>query len=320
MGSFPKGDIHVNKYLSNVAVAYKNANMIADLAIPDVPVDKDSDLFPTFGKEHYVLHDDHRAPGDEAVEVKSYSVSSTAYFCAPRAVKDIVPDEDISNADAIVNAEVATTEGLVMMRLLRKEYGVANMLFDTSLWTNTAALAAVDTWEGRWDNYDYSDPIRKIDEKIESIRQLLGMKPDTITMGAAVWNKVKRHPEVIDIFFKGRQAGIVTPDMFATLFPSITKVLVGEAIVQSSNPGQSTTTYSDVWGKFCAIYIRGKDGEKKSAGAAKTFSWKLFGGKTMKVFKYREKARHGNMIEVHSAHDHKQTSDDSMYLLSTVVS
>ena len=131
------------------------------------------------------------------------------------------------------------------------------------------------------------------------------------------WNRVdKLRDKDIDL----SENPEVTPEMFATLFPSITKVLVGESIVQSSNPGQSTTTYSDVWGKFCAIYIRGKDGEKKSAGAAKTFSWKLFGGKTMKVFKYREKARHGNMVEVHSAHDHKQTSDDSMYLLSTVVS
>ena len=45
-----RGDLHVNQYLSNVAVGYKNDQLIASEAFSVVEVDKETDYYPVFGK------------------------------------------------------------------------------------------------------------------------------------------------------------------------------------------------------------------------------------------------------------------------------
>ena len=257
------------------------------------------------------MHDDTRAPGEEALEVQSYSLSATQYTCKPRALKDIVPDEDVSNAD-VINAEIETTEGLTKKRLLKVETTVAAQV-TTSNFTNYTTLSG-NAWNGQIDNYDYSDPARIIDYGIDRVRQQSGTKADSIFLGESVWNSMKRHPELVDLFYKGSM-GMVTTEQFKSLFPSIKNVYIGGGIVRNSNAGQ-TAAYEDVWGDIILVYVKGDTGKMKSPGALKIFRWKLYGGKTYKVKKWREEGRGGEMIQVEDAIDAKVTSTDGAYLFS----
>ena len=60
-------DLHIDKHLSNVAMAYRPMGMIADLIAPIVPVGKQSDLYPVWSQADALrVEDDKRAPLTEA--------------------------------------------------------------------------------------------------------------------------------------------------------------------------------------------------------------------------------------------------------------
>ena len=59
--------VHVNRPLSSISVAYRNDAYIADQIFPIVPVDKKSDLYFTFGKGAWFRNrSGPRAPGTRA--------------------------------------------------------------------------------------------------------------------------------------------------------------------------------------------------------------------------------------------------------------
>ena len=218
-----RGDIHIDVALSNVAVAYKNSALIAGEVLPIIPVNKQSDKYFTFGKEAFRLFDDLRANGQAAKEVLSYSVGTGNYFCDPRALKDIVTDEDRNNADAPINQDIETTEALTKMRLLRLEYEVGTTLFNA---TTFAGYTAALTGTARWDDYTNSDPCKDIEMAKASVHDNTGMEANTVAIGIDVWRKLKNHPDLMDRI-KHSQKGILTTELVADLF-GVDKVIVGE--------------------------------------------------------------------------------------------
>jgi len=310
-----RGDIHIDVALTNVAVAYKNDNFIADRVLPVIPVGKQSDKYFVFGKEAFRLYDDLRANGQEAKEVLSYSVGTGNYFCDVHSLKDIVTDEDRANADAPISPDTDTTEGLTRMILLRREYDVASTLFNTSNFSGmTSALTGTD----RWDDFTNSDPIKDVEDAKAAVHDKIGVEPNVVVMGIDVWRKLKQHPGIIDLV-KYTQKGILTTDLVATLF-EVDEVIVGGALYETSVEGQ-TSSLGKVWGKYCLVYYRapGK-ATLKTPNLGIIPTWKIYGTKTAKVKKYRWEPKNGDYIEVEMAYDVKITASSAGYLYSTVVS
>ena len=48
------GDVHVNALLSNLSIAYKNANYIADTVFPQVLVQKQSDIIARYDRDMWL--------------------------------------------------------------------------------------------------------------------------------------------------------------------------------------------------------------------------------------------------------------------------
>ena len=92
-------DIHIDVPLTNVALNYRPAGMIADMICPVVPVPKQSNLYPVWSQaDAFRVEDDIRAPGAEARKI-TRNVSSDTYYCTGRALKMPLTLEDIENAD-----------------------------------------------------------------------------------------------------------------------------------------------------------------------------------------------------------------------------
>ena len=306
-------NLHIDKYLTNVSLQYNNTMFIGEQVLGTVPVAKQSDVIAKYDKESYNIPKDFRANGALSNRVKSYGVGTTNYFAPVFSYDDIVTDQDKSNADSPIQPFVDTTEGLKQKSLLKKEKRAADALFNTTTFTSqTSALTGTD----RWSDLTNSDPIGNAETARETVRAAIGRYPNTCTIGAAVWTKLKQHPDILERI-KYTQKGIITTDLVAALF-GVDKLLVGGAIYNTAIEGQ-TASLSDVWGKFALFSWVSPTAKLREPSVGYALHWKIAGGKIAKVVKYRDNPHGGEVVEYEWSYQHKVLSAESGYLYSTVV-
>jgi hypothetical protein len=99
MGSPTTRDVHVDSVLTNISIAYRNPNYIADQVFPVVRVNKQSDLFFVYEKTAWLRNEAaYRAPGTMS-QTADYGVTTASYFAMPWYINHILPDEVRDNAD-----------------------------------------------------------------------------------------------------------------------------------------------------------------------------------------------------------------------------
>jgi hypothetical protein len=310
----PKGTQYQDLALTNVAVGYKNAGLIADMIFPMITVEKQSGKIYKFGKDAFRLLDDVRAPGTVSNRVQSYSVSSDTYFCDNHALNDVVPNEDKTNADAVIQPEVSMTEGLTDLIALRREYKLAAYLFNT---TTFAGRYTARTGTARWNDYTVSDPIADADAAKEYVRQASGAKVNVAIMGQAVYMKLKRHPQLLDMF-KYTAGGVLTEQQVAEAL-GIDKILVGGAVYNSAKEG-AAASMADVWGKYCLFAYIAPKPEIRRPSLGYQYTWST-GPAGYQVFREElgPSQGHGTFIEVMKYFDDIVHGTDFGYLWSTII-
>ena len=312
VGISGRGTIHIDKALTNIAVEYRNTALIASQVLPSVPVDKQSDKYYTFGKENFMLDQDIRADKAPSKRVNSYTASDSSYYCERHALSDAVSLSERSNADAVINPDVRVTKRLIDKILLRYEYDTAAYLFNTTTFSGYTSAVS-----NGWDDYTNGDPAGDVDTAKSNIQKATGIAANTIIMGKEVYDKVKRHSDVVDAF-KYTSKGIITPQMLAEFF-QIEKVLVGGATYNSANEG-ATESMSYLWGKYALIAYVPNSPAIDEPSMGYTFEWRQFCGKTAKVKKWYDNDIDADIIEAEKAYDIVVTAASAGYLLSSVVS
>ena len=101
--------LHQDKALENVSVAYKNDGLIADKLSPGVPVKHESDKFYVYAKDNFRLNQTLRANRAEANEM-DWNVSTSTYLLEEHSMKHLVSDRDRENTDKAIRLDADTTE------------------------------------------------------------------------------------------------------------------------------------------------------------------------------------------------------------------
>ena len=71
--------VHVDQALTNVSIAYQNAQFVADDVFPTIPVAKQSNKYFIYSKDRFRIVDDARRPGTRANEI-NWTLSTDTYF------------------------------------------------------------------------------------------------------------------------------------------------------------------------------------------------------------------------------------------------
>jgi len=308
---------HLNQLLSNYALgtATNSANaMIADIVAPPVRVPNQSDGYAIFDASDLRLDDSYYASRAQVNRVVS-AESDSSFSCKEFALEEQIPWSKMKNADAIFKIERAKTAKLVNRMILRREKAVADILFATGTFDHTAALAAADRWD-----VDTSNPVAKVGAAITAVRALCGLEPNSVVIGAAVWDGLKLHPDITS-----RVAGLVTgtPATLAQAAAAlgVDRVIVGKAIYNTAAEG-AAASYSQVWGKFasvCFIDPSSAPGVEGVITPMQQFEWDGVAA-PFSTFTYEEDSSRSHVVQVYDAVDTKAISVHSAYLYSTVVS
>lgn len=238
----------------------------------------------------------------------------TAYTLAESGVETAVDDiqRDIAGEE-LFDLQLAGTERCWADAMIARELDCASTVFSTATFASyTAALSAANQWSD-----DNSDIIGKIAEITDTVTQNCGHSgPElTLVVGGAVWQKMKRHPQLIDRMKYTSANGVLTTVQVASLL-DVKEILVGRGVYNNAAEGAAASR-AFIWGKFALLaHIEPNPTPMSSHGIG--FTAQKRGRPQGQVETWREEPR-SDMLQVSWYESRVVTQAACGYLLSTVV-
>lgn len=233
-------NLQVNPVLTEVARGYKQQRFIGSQLLPEVGVNAEVLTVPTFAKDNVKLATGVRglrAP----TNVLQVGELETASVTLKEFENGYPVDYREGNAAAFnLQAYAATTA--MDTTLLQIEKATADLVNSTASYAaGSQAIPSI-----KWSDLTNSslDVVADIDDAANAFRTLNGVFPDTMATSMEVWLQLRRSPKIIELF-KYSQAGVITPDMFKTIFPYFTKILIGETMYSNDLETSFTALWTD---------------------------------------------------------------------------
>jgi len=300
-------DVHVDRPLSNIAIAYRNDTYIADQVFPQVPVENQSDVYFIFDKGAWFRLPDKsmRAPGTRAPRI-DYTLTTGCYFCVEYALANGIPDEVRDNADDPLQPDENATTFVTSNLLNLYEDRVATLVTACANWANSASPTT------QWDSAT-SDPVNDIDTARNTVLKEIGRLPNTLVMGWEVWTALKDHPDLLDRI-KHTQRGILTSDLAAEVF-EVDRLLVGKAVKDSATLEGETASMGFVWGKQAILMYVSPAPALMEPAAGYTLVWRPF-----ETSRFHEDQERQDVVEVRHNIDEVITGSDAGYCIAAAIS
>jgi hypothetical protein len=297
--------VHQNKALENISIAYMPQGLVAPDVSPVVPVNFESDSYYVYSKDNLRVLSTIWGDGDVPNQ-SAWSLSTSTYSLTRHALRDLVTDRMEANADKAIKPQIDMTEGLTGQLRLRMEMDLFTLINTEANWANETSLSSTQAWS---QNTTLSNPISFVDSASTSIRSRSGLKPNTIVMGDGTFKAAKEHTSIVDRI-KYTSAQSVTPEILAALF-NVEKVAVSGAVRNSADEGQVDALVDLATDTAFVCYVERNPGLKKPS----TFYTFMKEGNTtpFKVRTYRDEEREGTWIEVSNFYQHRIVSTDTAY-------
>lgn len=334
------GDVHVNRPLTNIAVAFMQdaKNFVADKVFPNIPVSKQSDAYFTYDRGNWNRDDmKERAPGAESAG-SSYDIDQTTYYARVLAVHKDVPDQVLDNTDSPLDLDRDATNFVSGKALLNREVRFAARYFKSGVWTfNVDGVASSPTavgslapkgdgTQGSNDVLKWSDPastpIEDIRRALTTVQQETGFRPNKILLSRPVYDVLVDHPDIIARLDRGQTTGPAQAnrDSLAALF-EVATIEIMEAIQNTGAQG-ATTAHSFIGGNHALLlYVPDTPGLLVPS-AGYTFSWTgRFGNSDMglRIKRFRIERLEVTRVEAQQAYDQKVVAVDLGYFFKNII-
>jgi len=344
------GDVHVNRPLTNISIAYfqSQEGFVADKVFPNIPVQKQSDRYFTYDRGEFNRDEmTERAPGTESAG-GSYTVDSTpTYYCPVAAFHKDVPDQIRANTDAPLNMDSEAAIYVTHKALIRRERLWVNKFFTLGKWSfNAAGVATGATAEASFDptsatdnkllqwNDGASKPIENMRAGLTRVHGETGFRPNTVVMGREVYDILVDHPDVVGRLDRGQTSGTATAnrDSIAALL-EVDRVVVMDAIYNSAKKtvaptdgaagdGRQTGVHQFIGGKNVLLAYSAPTPGLMTPSAGYTFSWNGFLGASangLRIKRFRMEPIESDRIEAQQSFDQKLIGADLGYFMSGIV-
>lgn len=316
------GDVHVNRPLTNVAVAFlqEDDDFVADKVFPGVPVPNKSDSYFKYNRADFFRNNmQKRAPGDPAAGA-GYKLTTDTYTADVWAELKKVDDQIRANSDSPLQPDRDAVSFLTVQAKINREVNWTTNYFATSVWGyELAGQATSDATHFVYWNLAGSDPVADVLTARVNIKQSTGYWPNNGIMGAFVESKLLTNAAIIDRLKYGQTAPgpvTVTNSDLAQLF-KLPKILCTSAIQTTSaeNMNNDTDTLPDTFdfigGKHFMLNYAAPSPGIMVPTAGYTFNWTGFTGATaagIRIKKYRWEINSADHIEIDSAYSQKVVS------------
>jgi len=313
-----RGDVHVVRALTNIAVAYyqKATDFIATRAFPSVPVDNQSNSYFVYDSVDFRRNNAKaRAPATESAG-GGFDISTATYTAEEYSIHKDIADAIRANADAAIDLERASSEFVMQQLLIQKDVNWVADYFTTGIW-GTDVVGGTDFTQ--WDD-GTSDPEKDVDTGKVAIKQATGLMPNTLIVDYNTHLALKRHPIITDRY-KHTSPDAITKELLARYF-EVDRYLVAEASYTTSEEGASTEVNAFIAGKNALLCYVAPSPGLMVPSAGYTFAWRQLSGSNggVRIKRFRMEKLSADRVEGGFAYDHKVVLSAAGYFFSATVS
>ncbi len=273
MANFDISRLHVNYALSNLSIAYTNAQFLAETIAPIVPSDKPSNDYYVYGFERFLRKDTNRAPGAAPAET-GWDVSPTAFKTSGHSIRGWYPWEGPAAADPALDLDVDTTEVATDQVLIDQECNLVDMLKANCTILDLKA-AANGGGQYQFDNPG-CDPIAFLDVQKETVAKAIGRRPNSILYGRPAFRGYRSNANVLRHIYGTTmvaQSQMITPAMVKEQL-ELDNVFVAEPMWNTAGEGQAPTL-DYIWGNLCVLFYLDPGSGRRKLNLATTFLWDI---------------------------------------------
>ena len=238
----------VEPQLTAIAIAYRNAKLIAEEVLPRVPVSSTSFKWLEYDfSERFTLPNTKVSRTSQPNQVE-FGAKEKESSVEDYGLDSPVPQDDIDTAISGHNPLGHAVESTADLILLDREVRAANLLFNASNYNNTKTLTAAQQWSD-----PDSDPVALLTDAFDSMI----VRPNIGTLGRRVATMLRRHPKIVAAYHgNSGESGLVPLGFLADLL-ELEAIYIGDAFLNSAKPGKSPTLLR-AWGNKASFTVRNK--------------------------------------------------------------
>lgn len=308
-----QSQVHVDRPLENISVAYKNETLIGDMLSPRVRVTNESNQYFIYAKDFaFDIPETLRAIGSPSNKA-TFNMSTASYTLEEHSLHDDVPDRLRENTDRPANLDVDVTESLTEKIMLRREYDLASFAQTKANFANNQSLSAALQWSA---NTTASNPITMVDTGATAILQSSGKPANVLVVDRTAFVALKEHTSFVERL-KYTSSDSVAKEIIAKLL-NLQSLLVGEAVYNTADEGL-TPSNSFIWNDTAVLAHVPTRPALKTPSGFYTFTKTNERGNTSEVMRWREPNIKGDRIEVSITYANKSVASDCVYLFVDTV-
>lgn len=246
--------------LTAIAVAYKQANLVADLVLPRTPV-----MGKEFTWQKYALGEQFTVPDTRVGAKGQPNQVDWASTPVTDSVVDHALDSPVTNdqieqwqkaRDAgnsrVVDPLMRATSLVSGLVATRREKRAADLVFNAANYgaNNKQTLSGASQW---------SDPASDPHYALMTAMDSMVMRPNAAVMGRAVFTVLSLNAKIKTAVYGGVNGNqqAVSRQALAQLL-ELDEIIVGEGWLNTAAPGQAPNL-ARIWGKHCSLFNRNVD-------------------------------------------------------------
>ncbi len=306
MYNVQKGNIKEDKFLTGLAVRYTNNEFVGDKFLPEYKVGKESDKYRIFRKDGFFKGAPKKADG-AITEEATLIYDEGTYTTYERAIKDIVTDRAVQNADAPVRPRIDATNFLTEKILLSQEIDQWALICGTSGLGSSATYYANLTSVTAWISGTNPDILGDLKDVIVLISKAMGKRPNLISMTTEVVEAIARDSEIREIL-KYHTTKLISGDALPATLRNMA-VTITDGLWNSADEGQTADYEYIIKYHVVMAYVD----PRNPLTLGRTFVSKPF-----KVVRWRDDDREGEFVKVNKVFSPKIMNLDAGYMYSRV--
>ena len=237
--------------LTKLAQGYHNLELIGEMLMPTVEIDKEAGKIPKFGRLAFRLPSTVRNLRGTSNRLDPEDITAIDVALEEHDVEYAIDYREENEAIfSLRQFALNTTQDVIA---LGREKEVATLALDESKYDsgNKVTLSGTSKITSK-----QADIFAMFDTGIRAVKRAIGRKPNVCVIAGDVWAALKEHPAVIEKL-KYSQVAIVTPEVFGKLI-GIDTVKIGEAVYEESNQ------LKDIWSDAIVLaYVAPRSTERK---------------------------------------------------------
>ena len=269
--------------LTKLAQGYHNLELIGEMLMPTVEIDKEAGKIPKFGRLAFRLPSTVRNLRGTSNRLDPEDITAIDVALEEHDVEYAIDYREENEAIfSLRQFALNTTQDVIA---LGREKEVATLALDENKYDsgNKVTLSGTSKITSK-----QADIFAMFDTGIRAVKRAIGRKPNVCVIAGNVWAALKEHPAVIEKL-KYSQVAIVTPEVFAKLI-GIDTVKIGEAVYEESNQ------LKDIWSDAIVLaYVAPRSTERKGTVYEPSYGYTIRRQGGLFVDTYKE---NGGKLEV----------------------